>query len=110
MKATTAEKVVQACRAARAEFPVRIVTDGVARAIATQWNDGPTTALYALAACGAIHDQEQLLDEIERELTRQKAAEHVDEDAVDVLQCLEDYVIQAEERPDVEGWSEQWVK
>jgi hypothetical protein len=111
---TTAEevtgKVLAACRYAMLRYPVGHVSDGVAKVIASQWHDGPTTALHAFSAVGAIHDQEQLLDEIDRELTRQKKAEHVNEDAVDVLNCLTDYVIKQSERGPVDGWADLWVK
>jgi hypothetical protein len=108
--ASITEKVLAACRYALQQYPQGHVSDGVAKVIAAQWNDGPTTAMYAFMAVGEISDQEQLLAEIDRELERQKKAEDVNEDAVDVLQCLQNYVIAKEERGPVDGWADQWVK
>ena len=79
------------------------VPDPAARMIASQFQGGQSSALYALASSGAI-DMERLRDEY----TVIYADPHTAEDDKRKLDHLGTYVLEQGNRDPVEGWSELW--
>lgn len=78
----------------------RIIGDGHARRIASEWHGGQWSALYSLASCGCI--TEGTATEIRRE--RQKFAAGCPAE----LDALLVYVLYAGERGPVNRWSDYW--
>lgn len=103
-KKTQAELTVEECRAALAEN--RLVGDGAARVIASDWHGGQASQLYSFASTGAVVDCQGLRTEIQRELKDRLT----DSEEFLVLEALLSYVEHHEGRERVEGWSSLWVE
>ncbi|SDM98584.1 hypothetical protein SAMN04488074_1312 [Lentzea albidocapillata subsp. violacea] len=79
-----------------------MISDGLARRIASDWHGGMSSALYSLASSGAV-DLDRARDEISCELQSLDAGEIRRE-----LLALDKYVRTAGERTAVAEWFRLW--
>ena len=84
----------------RAHAASVVIDDATARAIASQYHGGQTSALYSFTSTGAITEETKL------------AVDHELEDEIDTrfLRALRAYVVYWRERGPVDGWSRLWVR
>lgn len=91
---------------------IKVISDGKARRIASEWHGGQTTALLSFSTTGMIDDR--VTDEVQTEIDLLQASERPDCTEAERVQYLSEladlqhYLWDAGHRTPVDGWSRVW--